>query len=55
MKMPVGDRKIAIPMNVTLKGYIDFSDFSERNVRKEAEYCFAAALLFTLSAVPSII
>ena len=37
MKMPVGDRKIAIPMNVTLKGYIDFSDFSERNVRKEGE------------------
>ena len=37
MKMPVGDRKIAIPMNVTLKGYIDFSDFSERNVRKEGD------------------
>ena len=37
MKIPVGDRKIAIPMNVTLKGYIDFSDFSERNVRKEGE------------------
>ena len=35
MKMPVGDRKIAIPMNVTLKGYIDFSDFSEINVRRE--------------------
>ena len=35
MKMPVGDRKIAIPMNVTLKGYIDFSDFSEKNVRRE--------------------
>ena len=35
MKMPVGDRKIAIPMNVTLKGYIDFSDFSKKNVRRE--------------------
>ena len=37
MKMPVGDRKIAIPMNVTLKGYIDFSDFSEKNVRREGQ------------------
>lgn len=37
MKMPVGDRKIAIPMNVTLKGYIDFSDFSEKNVRREGK------------------
>lgn len=35
MKMPMGDRKIAIPMNVTLKGYIDFSDFSKKNVRRE--------------------
>lgn len=37
MKMPVGDRKIAIPMNVTLKGYIDLSDFSEKNVRREGQ------------------
>ena len=35
MKMPMGDRKIAIPMTVTLKGYIDFSDFSKKNVRRE--------------------
>ena len=35
MKMPMGDRKIAIPMNVTLKGYIDLSDFSKKNVRRE--------------------
>lgn len=33
-KMPLGDRKIAIPMDATLKAYIDMSDFSERNVEK---------------------
>lgn len=32
MKMPVGDRKIAIPINVTLKAYIDFAQFSAENV-----------------------
>jgi len=35
-KMPLGDRKIAIPMDATLKAYIDMSEFSERNVEKEA-------------------
>lgn len=34
MKMPVGDRKIAIPINVTLKAYIDFSQFSAANVER---------------------
>lgn len=33
-RMPLGDRKIAIPMDATLKAYIDMSDFSERNVEK---------------------
>ena len=33
-KMPLGDRKIAIPMDATLKAYIDMSDFSERNVER---------------------
>ena len=33
-KMPLGDRKIAIPMDATLKAYIDMSEFSERNVEK---------------------
>lgn len=32
--MPLGDRKIAIPMDATLKAYIDMSQFSERNVEK---------------------
>lgn len=35
IKMPLGDRKIAIPMDATLKAYIDMSDFSEKNVEKE--------------------
>ena len=30
--LPLGERKIAIPMDATLKAYIDFSDFSERNI-----------------------
>ena len=30
--VPVGSRSIAIPINGTLKGYIDFSDFDESNV-----------------------
>lgn len=34
IKLPLGDRKIAIPMDATLKAYIDMSDFSERNVEK---------------------
>jgi hypothetical protein len=34
---PYTDRKVAIPMNVTLKGYIDFSNFSEENVQREGD------------------
>lgn len=34
VKLPVGDRKIAIPMDATLKAYIDFSDFGSSNVSK---------------------
>ncbi|MBQ7419635.1 MAG: DUF4230 domain-containing protein [Prevotella sp.] len=34
IRMPLGDRKIAIPMDATLKAYIDMSDFSERNVER---------------------
>lgn len=32
IKMPIGDRKIAIPIDATLKAYIDFGSFSENNV-----------------------
>lgn len=31
-KVPAGDRKIAIPINATLKAYVDFSGFSESNI-----------------------
>ena len=34
MKLPLGDRKVAIPMDATLKAYIDFSNFSEQNVNR---------------------
>ncbi len=32
--LPLGERKIAIPMDATLKAYIDFADFSEQNVER---------------------
>lgn len=32
VKMPLGDRKIAIPMDARLKAYIDFGGFSEENI-----------------------
>ena len=35
IKMPLGDRKIAIPMDATLRAYIDMSQFSQSNVEKE--------------------
>ncbi len=34
VSIPVGKRRIAIPMDATLKAYVDFSGFSEKNVRK---------------------
>ena len=33
----VGYRKVAIPIDVTLKGYIDFADFSADNVTREGD------------------
>ena len=35
--LPMGDRKIAIPMDAKLKAYIDFSDFSEKNIRRQGK------------------
>jgi len=32
--LPLGERKIAIPMDATLKAYIDFSNFSDDNVER---------------------
>lgn len=34
MNTRIGDRKIAIPIDVTLKGYVDFSDFNANNVER---------------------
>jgi hypothetical protein len=35
IKLPLGERKVAIPMDATLKAYIDFSQFSESNVERD--------------------
>lgn len=34
ISLPLGERKVAIPMDATLKGYIDFSSFSEKNIER---------------------
>ena len=36
-KVPLGERKIAIPMDATLKAYIDFSQFSEKNIERSGD------------------
>ena len=33
--LPLGERKIAIPIDATLKAYIDFSTFSEKNIERQ--------------------
>ena len=35
--LPLGSRKVAIPMDATVKAYIDFANFSEKNVKREGE------------------
>lgn len=35
VKLPFGARKVAIPMDATVKAYIDFDGFSERNIRRK--------------------
>ncbi len=32
--LPLGERKIAIPMDAKIKAYIDFSEFSEQNIER---------------------
>jgi len=34
VNLPLGKRKVAIPMDATVKAYVDFSNFSEENVRR---------------------
>ena len=36
-EVPFSKRKIAIPMNATMKAYIDFGHFSERNVTRRGD------------------
>ena len=35
--LPLGSRKVAIPMDATIKAYIDFSDFTEKNVKRDGD------------------
>ena len=35
--LPLGKRKIAIPMDASLKAYVDFSSFSEQNIRRRGD------------------
>lgn len=35
--LTLGDRKIAIPIDVTLRAYVDMSGFSERNIERTAD------------------
>ena len=37
IKLPLADRKIAIPIDAKLKAYIDFSDFSEKNIERDGK------------------
>lgn len=37
IEVPGSNRKVAIPMDATLKAYIDFKDFSEKNVNRNGE------------------
>ena len=34
LKVPLADRKIAIPMDAKIKAYIEFSEFSEQNIER---------------------
>lgn len=36
--LPIGDRKIAIPIDVTMKAYIDFTTFGNKNIEQRGDY-----------------
>lgn len=38
VKVPLADRKIAIPMDAKIKAYIDFSEFSEKNIERNGKH-----------------
>ena len=37
IKLPMGERKVAIPIDATLKAYIDFGGFSEKNIKRRGQ------------------
>ena len=37
VKVPIGERKVMIPLDVTLKAYIDFMGFDEKNVLRSGD------------------
>lgn len=37
VKVPIGERKVVIPLDVTLKAYIDFTGFGEKNVLRSGD------------------
>ena len=41
VNLPLGDRRIAIPMDATLKAYIDMSDFSDKNIKRTGKQLVA--------------
>lgn len=38
VKVPIGERKVMIPLDVTLKAYIDFTGFGEKNVLRSGDH-----------------
>ena len=37
VKVPIGERKVMIPLDVTMKAYIDFTGFDEKNVLRSGD------------------
>ena len=37
INLPMGDRRIAIPMTATLKAYVDMGDISEKNIKRSGK------------------
>lgn len=38
IQVPASNRKIAIPMDATIKAYIDFKDLSQENIHRKGDY-----------------
>ena len=37
INLPLGERRIAIPLDAIIKVYVDMSEFSQKNIRKEGD------------------